>query len=418
MSQVPHSENEEQPGSLTPQGILDALNADDNEIPAEDKIDLEDKSDDDEPKDKDDKDDAEDEDDGKDEDDDKDKDDDEGEEELEIEDEEEEPSEEEEVFAAPVRKRDILKKYPKLFKEFPYLEVAFYRDQRFAEIFPTVQDAKDAAESVEYLEDFENELLEGKTENLLRTIREEDENAFRNIVDNYVEVLGDIDRDAQVHVISGVAKNIIISLARDGKAGKNKELLETAQRLNAYLFGDGEFKPHQKIGKEIESDDSQDEHDEWLEERFNATREDLTTRIENSLRATIDSNIDPKESMTDYVRQQAARDVLQQMQRAIGDDRRFMQIYDELWRKSADDNFSAESQRKIRGAYLSKAKTVLPGVLRKVRQAALKGLGKRSAEGKKSNNKDRGRTTSSNKSGKKKSEDGRGMSTYDFLMQD
>jgi len=403
----------EDTGNLTPQGILDALNADDtDEVQPEDKIDLEDTDDQEgEAEDK--------ETEEKDESDEEEKDD---EEELDLkddEDEEDDDEEDESSFATPPRKKEILKKYPNIFKEFKYLEVALYRDQRFVEVFPTVQDAKDAAEKGEYLDRFESELMEGNTKNILQLVKEQDPNAFNNILDNYVEVLGEIDSNAQIHVISGVAKKIIVSLARDGQGEKDSKLSEAARVLNEYLFGKGEFRAQTKLGKEKSDDDDDTERTEWLEERFNVINGDLSTRIENSIKSTIDANIDPREAMTDYVKQQAMKDVLQQMQQTIGDDRRFTSIIDNLWRKAADDNFSTESQRKIRSAYLSKAKTVLPTVIKKVRQAALKGLGKRTTGGRKKNV-ERGRTTPTerrSKGGKEKSRDGKGMSTLEFFSQ-
>src|SRR3990167_9176528 len=69
--------------------------------------------------------------------------------------EKEEPEKEEEPerldLVAPVRKKEILAKYPTIFKDFPYLEVAYFRDRQFSEIFPTVDDAKEAQEKADTL---------------------------------------------------------------------------------------------------------------------------------------------------------------------------------------------------------------------------------------------------------------------------
>src|SRR5215831_19879700 len=66
----------------------------------------------------------------------------EGEEELEPKDElaelEEEltgPKEENLELVTPVRRGEILAKYPNVFKDFPYLEKAYYREQQFTETF-------------------------------------------------------------------------------------------------------------------------------------------------------------------------------------------------------------------------------------------------------------------------------------------
>src|SRR5215510_11268328 len=37
-------------------------------------------------------------------------------------------------LALPVRRKEILAKYPDIFKDFPYLEKAYYREQAYAEV--------------------------------------------------------------------------------------------------------------------------------------------------------------------------------------------------------------------------------------------------------------------------------------------
>ena len=60
----------------------------------------------------------------------------------EIEEELEGPKEEDLELTDSSSRKEILAKYPKLFKDFPYLEKAYYREQQFTEVFPTIQDAR------------------------------------------------------------------------------------------------------------------------------------------------------------------------------------------------------------------------------------------------------------------------------------
>ena len=62
----------------------------------------------------------------------------------------EEVDEEIKLELAPTRK-EILAKYPKLFKEFPHLQTAMYRSREFSELFTTIDDAKEAVEKVRLL---------------------------------------------------------------------------------------------------------------------------------------------------------------------------------------------------------------------------------------------------------------------------
>src|SRR6185436_17783046 len=64
------------------------------------------------------------------------------------------PTDEQLELVTPVARREILKKYPTLFKDFPYLEKAYYREQQFTELLPTIDDAKQAVAKSETLDKF------------------------------------------------------------------------------------------------------------------------------------------------------------------------------------------------------------------------------------------------------------------------
>src|SRR4030095_17039531 len=55
-----------------------------------------------------------------------------------------EPDESKLQLVTPVRRKEILKKYPNVFKDFPYLEAAYYRDRQFTEVFSDLDNAKEA----------------------------------------------------------------------------------------------------------------------------------------------------------------------------------------------------------------------------------------------------------------------------------
>ena len=73
------------------------------------------------------------------------------------------PDEDEDLedLVTPARRKDILAKYPALFKDFPYLEKAYYRDQQFTELLPTIADAKAAVEKAEILDRTEQLVMSG-----------------------------------------------------------------------------------------------------------------------------------------------------------------------------------------------------------------------------------------------------------------
>ena len=353
--------------------------------------------------------------------------------EEELEDEDKDLDEDELELVVPARKKEILAKYPTLFKDFPYLEKAYYREQKYAELLPTISDAENAVEKSEALDNYEAKLLQGSTEDILRAIKSDDQEAFNRIVDNYLPSLEKVDENAYYHVIGNIIKHTIASMVGE----KDENLTEAARLLNKYVFGKAEYDKPTRLSKVSEEEDKHEEEINEREQEFThrqlvSVQENLDTRVTNILKSTIDKNIDPKDTMSDYVKKHAIREAEEHLDELIGQDTRFRGLLDKLWARAIDSNFSEQSIDRIRSAYLSKAKTLLPSVIKKSRNEALRGLGKkitddteeddyRDKKGPLPVGKTRSSSSSSggNRTDKDKAREiPKGMRSIDYLMQD
>jgi vacuolar-type H+-ATPase subunit E/Vma4 len=299
---------------------------------------------------------------------------------------EEVPAEKLELMT-PVRRREILKEYPDLFKKFPYLERAYYRDQQFTEILSTIEDAKEAAESHKVLQRYTEDMVEkGNVNNVLKMIKDSNPETYARVVDNYMEHLRTVDPAAHTHVQSNMVKNVILGMVETAKSDGDDDLRTAALLLNKWAFGTAKFTPPEKMAKDLKPEDKSkaDEISE-KEKAFNKritdnAMQNVTTRVNNSIKSAIENNIDPQQAMTDYVKRNATRDALEKITDLIDRDTRFQTIVNKLWEKAHKANFSDESLAEVRRAFLSKAKSLLEPVLKSSRNAALKGMGKRPKE--------------------------------------
>jgi len=340
-----------------------------------------------------------------------------------------------ELIEAP-RRKEILAKYPNIFKDFPQLEKSMYREQRYSEILPTIEDAKAAAEKANILDEYEKEILSGSTESLLVAVKDNDKEAFAKVVDNYLPTLYKVDQHSYYHTIGNVIKHTIISMVRDGKEQSNEELGTAAAILNQYIFGTSQFTHPQKLSKDdVEDGESREKEEElsrkereFLERQFTSARDDLGTRVDNILKSSVDKAIDPNDSMTEYVKKNASREVLEGLEDLISKDTRFRAIYDKLWERAFESDFDKESMDRIKSAYLSKAKTLLPILIKKSRNEALRGLNRKASD---DNQRDKkgplpvGKTRSSTtlasgsaNKGSNNKQIPRGMTTLEFLNSD
>ena len=392
---------------------------------------LNDESDDDDLKDiKIDDDDDSDKDDDKKEDDDKDKDDEDTDEDTDENDADDNDEDDLDVedLVTPSRRKDILKDFPGLFKKHPYLEKAYYRDQKYTELFATIDDAKEILDKAETLDGVNAQFASGDIESVLNRIKTNNPEVFNTVVDNYLTALEKVDSAAHWHILGNTVKRIAISMSQESKKTDNKQLMAAAQVMNQFVFGTSEFTGPTNLAEASNEGDTKErdklnaDKEQFAKEQFEHARNGLVVKVNNQLKSTVHDLIDPKDTMPAFVKRHAIADALEGLESLISQDNGFMRVMNNAWKKAADTNFSDTSIKRIRSIYLSKAKTLIPTVVKKSRREALKGLGK-STGGKKSTTTSdiRERRSTSGRgssSSNKRSEDGRGMSTVDFLNQD
>lgn len=291
-------------------------------------------------------------------------------------------------IVTPVRRKEILSKYPNIFKDFPYLEKAYYREQKFTEVYPTIEDATTAKAKADTLDNFETQLMNGDLSEIIRAVKDENREAFHKLADNYLLAISKVDEVAYHHVVANIIKGTIINMVKEAQTMGEQEgaiLRNTAQILNQYVFGTSQFQAPQRLGKEEPSkSDKEKEFEEreksFVKQRFDDAQEKLQTRVDNTLKNTISSYIDPKDSMTPYVKKNAEREAIENIYNLLGKDGRFNALKDKLWQNAHKKNFDSDSMDKIKSAILSRAKSLLPSVIKQARNEALKGMGKRVRE--------------------------------------
>lgn len=353
-----------------------------------------------------------------------------------LEEELEEPGEEKLELTTPTSRREILKKYPTLFKDFPYLETAYYREQEFTKILPTIADAREAVEKSRALDNFEQQLISGNTHDMLKAVKDADQNAFYKIVDDYLPTLGKVDPAAYHHVIGNVIKYTIMNMVQEANTSNNEELKVAANILHQFAFMSSKFTPPGKLSTEEKKDDSKEREQnererKYIREKYQTASREVNEKFSKACRATIEANIDPKGTMSEFVKKSAVRDASEELDKLIKKDSRFKTIVDKLYERAAKSNFDTESLDKIRSAYASKARTLLQAVIKKARNEAIKGSSSRSKnddDSRQSDESKNGKGSSRNKESRKGDESHRrndsgdkksvpdGMSSLEYLM--
>src|SRR4030095_1326924 len=194
----------------------------------------------------------------------------------------------------PVSRKQILAKYPTIFKDFPQLQKSMYRDKEFTELLGDPKDAEEVVEKAKNLDEFRKDLLDdGNTEKLLNSIKQANEKSFFKIVDNYLTTLAKVDEKSFYHVAGTVIDNVITGMVTEARRlGKESgaPLENAAIILNQYMNGTVEFKPRGRLtGEESKNEESekwQQEREAFIQEKFESKRSDLDSRVSKLIKST------------------------------------------------------------------------------------------------------------------------------------
>lgn len=340
------------------------------------------------------------------------------EEELELKDDEIEENLE---IKGPPRKKEIEKEYPGFFKKFPEIEKEYYKAQQFTELIGSVDDARELVQKAEVLDNFETNLSEGNTEAILKQVKENSPESFDKIVDNYLESLAKVDRDSYFSVVESIVKRGIIAALNHSKNTQDEELRDSVVKYYKYMFPqDTEIRLPEKKTVSTEDTKLKQEREAFTRERFETAQDDIQGKIDNIIRSNINNYIDPKDQMTPYVKKNAIKDAMDELENSIVKDPNFKKtVLDPLWKKAHDEKFSRASLDRIKSAYLSKARTLLKPIILKARSEALRGLGSKREDKDRKGPLSVGRTsTSSSERGHNNKVPEKGVKTLDYLNAD
>ena len=303
--------------------------------------------------------------------------------------EDEEKEEKEKLLTIPQFK-EVTKKYPKLFEDFPNLRHAFFHAKEYRELFPTVEEAREASEDLEGLREMEAALTSGKPEDIagiLTSIKGLGDEAVPNLAINFLSSIKKMDQDLYYKVITPELVNFTRIMFDAGLRNENDNLKNAALVAALHFFGDqkvasGEKEiklPTSKKEGSVENDKLEKERQSFRNERYSTFYNDVTQSADMNLSKAILNGLDPKEEMTDGIKELISEKVMKEITKALASDSNHTGRMDSLWRKASKDNFSGNWKSKIISAYLEAAKEIMPRVRAKVRANTL-GIRERSPE--------------------------------------
>jgi len=286
------------------------------------------------------------------------------------------------------KRQEILAKYPKIFKDFPALDHIIHREHAFAEVFPTVNDAKTAKESVTAFNKFQGDLLNGDIKGVLNAVKQTDSKAFNKLVDNFLTSLGEVDPTAHAPITQRVTKSILSyihnmsaeSLRKNPNNERAEQMKLASEIIHEALYDTSEVTPYNNTSSKNKEEENPEieafkkEKESFEQSRYQTAFTTVATKMNTTLTNAVTRDIDPKGILPPYVKKTVVSDVMGELDRQLSNDTRFRGLVDKLWIKAKEANYSQSAMSNIEKALKEKAKTILPAIMRAKKGEAMKGL--------------------------------------------
>ena len=294
------------------------------------------------------------------------------------EDEEENPEDSEKPnipFDRPTIK-EIKTKFPDLFKEFPTLREAYFREAAFSELFPTVEDAKEAFNDNEAFTTLSDAVLSGDPEPLLESIEKTDKKALEVFSLSFLPALMKRDNELYSTVVTPLFQNLVQQLFKD----KDENTRNAALVLADWIFGsDGEAIAQGKksVAQSIKPTEEQAKIKTQKEAANSTAFRQSAGKVQGTVERGLESLIfkspsfDPDKVFSPSLRRMGAQEVIKQIMAQMSKDSGHMAIMAARWKRARANGYTADDESKIVSAYLARAKSLIPGAASKVSSAML-----------------------------------------------
>lgn len=270
-------------------------------------------------------------------------------------DEDEEEDTDEEKITRPSWK-EIKEKYPEIAKNKEFREV-YFREKAFSDIFPTVEDAKEAGDKARVLEVFDSSLVDGDPSYLIQNLSPKSLEGFTSKV---IPALREFNRDLYLKATAPVIVDIVNSIHDHAVSKGDKHLQTSVLNVCNWLFGD--FKVPPRIGGGKVDPEVEREKKTLQEERANLLlthRKEFTGKIERSLGRQLTKIVSEGLGIeNEFTANSVVEKTLEKVKSTIYSDKEFITRMQSIYAQAERAGYPPEYATRAISAYLGRAKGI------------------------------------------------------------
>lgn len=278
--------------------------------------------------------------------------------------------------------KEISTKYPKFFKEFPAVREALGRELAYTQVFPTVDDAKEAGEIIQNFSKLEESVLSGDPSLLLGSLHNKSEQAVNKFAKNFLPTIQKGNPKLFFALITPYINKVLRNALENANSADNKDLAKSVRWLARYIHGtdDGSIPEDPKIdegeaGEENEEVTTLREQNKDLAMKsLRRFGEDVRDHTERILEREILKNVDPEDALPSFMREALVGKIIKDIQESLNSDASHTKSMTALWQKASKNGYSKEDRSQLITAFLARARKILPSIRDKHKKEVMKKL--------------------------------------------
>jgi hypothetical protein len=281
---------------------------------------------------------------------------------------------EEELVLSRVNYKDVKEKHPTFFKDFPELKHAFFREQQFTEIFPTVEEAKKAAEAQSAYEEITDAVIDGNAVKFLDELRNENPQGLETFSTNFLPALEKTNRDLYFNVVAPHVRGFVKKVFNVGMQNKDENVQNAAKVVHKALFG-GDYNDVERNDTESGGNNKDSSVEEDKKRYFAGKYQTLYSEVTNSCYSKLDEEINrglsDLEKENKGLKRLLATDIRTKVLQEMDKDEAYLSRMQSLWRREQRLGFPGQLKTSFQTTFIAKAKSLIPKIRSEARKEAL-----------------------------------------------
>ncbi len=262
----------------------------------------------------------------------------------------------------------LRKEHPDIFKKYPQIQANYFQAEQFKEYFPTIDDAKEAAQKSEIFDYFDSSVTKGDLNLVVEAINQNDPGALNNVADTILPILQSKNPQLYVRAIKPVIVNMLQYANALGDRHTDKEYGANVKAavtvLANIIFGESGIPTSAapQPQPDPEKQKLQEAHSALVTQQLSNFQNETYRTTASALKAEIETNLDPNQKLTKFTRDKLIETIFTDVNERLAKDPNTQKLMQSLWNNAPKSGLGENAKLQLKRAFLGRAKLIIPQI--------------------------------------------------------